>query len=59
MRYSADQLKDFKRQLEKERAVRHEEADKELNNVEFEVESKRHALELRQRQVESVVAEVR
>lgn len=53
----ADQLKDFKRQLEKERAIRHEEADKELNNVEFEVESKRHALELRQRQVESVVAE--
>lgn len=53
----ADQLKEFKRQVEKERAVRHEEADKELNNVEFEVESKRHALELRHRQVESVVAE--
>ncbi|XP_057806152.1 kinetochore protein NUF2 homolog isoform X2 [Salvia miltiorrhiza] len=53
----ADQLKDFKRQLEKEKAARQEEADKEVNNVESEVESKRRALELRQKQVESVVAE--
>lgn len=38
--------------------MRQEEADKEVNNVEFEVESKRRALELREKHVESVVAEV-
>ncbi|KAK4438293.1 Kinetochore protein NUF2 [Sesamum alatum] len=53
----ADQLKEFRRQLEKETALRHEEVTKELNNVKLEVESKRHALEVRHRQVESVVAE--
>lgn len=58
MCYPADQLKEFKRQLEKERAISREEVDKELNNVKLEVESKKHALELRHAQVESVVAEV-
>ncbi|KAL7119542.1 hypothetical protein ACP275_02G069400 [Erythranthe tilingii] len=53
----ADKLKEFKRQLEKERALHHEEGSKELNNVKLEVESKRHALELSQREVESIVAE--
>ncbi|KAI3445639.1 hypothetical protein Pfo_002304 [Paulownia fortunei] len=52
-----DQLKEFKKQLEKERALNHEDVGKELNNVKLEVESKRHALQLRHRQVESVVAE--
>ncbi|KAL2477533.1 Kinetochore protein Nuf2 [Forsythia ovata] len=53
----ADQLKEFKRQLEKESVLWTEDATKELNNVKLEVESKRHALDLRQRHVESVVAE--
>lgn len=54
----ADQLKEFKRQLEKESSLRMEDATKELNNVKLEVESKKHTLDQRQRQVESVVAEV-
>lgn len=45
-------------QLEEEKAMRQEEADKEVNNVKFEVEAKRHELELRQKQVETMVAEV-
>ncbi|KAL0357154.1 UNVERIFIED_CONTAM: Kinetochore protein NUF2 [Sesamum calycinum] len=53
----ADQLKEFRRQLEKETALRHEEVTKELNNVKLEVGSKKQALEVRHRQVESVVAE--
>lgn len=53
-----DQLKDMKRQLEKEREICFAEADKEFNNVKLEVESKKHELELRQREVESVLAEV-
>ncbi|XP_022861143.1 uncharacterized protein LOC111381578 [Olea europaea var. sylvestris] len=53
----ADQLKEFKRQLEKESSLRMEDATKELNNVKLEVESKKHTLDQRQRQVESVVAE--
>ncbi|KAH6831972.1 hypothetical protein C2S53_008248 [Perilla frutescens var. hirtella] len=53
-----DQLKDIKRQLEKERDIRYKEADKEFNNVASEVEAKRRDLELRQREVESVLAEV-
>ncbi|KAG8368780.1 hypothetical protein BUALT_Bualt15G0082300 [Buddleja alternifolia] len=53
----ADQLKEFKRQLEKERSLNREEASKELNNVKLEVESKRRGLETRHRQVESLVAE--
>lgn len=58
MYYPADQLKEFKRQLEKEGALHHEEVSKELNNVKLEVESKRHALEWSQRRAESMVAEV-
>lgn len=53
----ADQLKEYKRQLEKESSLRMEDATKELNNVRLEVESKKHTLDQRQRQVESVVAE--
>ncbi|KAL0384570.1 UNVERIFIED_CONTAM: Kinetochore protein NUF2 [Sesamum radiatum] len=53
----ADQLKEFRRQLEKETALKHEEVTKELNNVKLEVGSKRQALEARHRQVESLVAE--
>lgn len=58
MYYPADQLKEFKRQQEKERALHHEEVSKELNNVILEVESKRHALGWSQRRAESMVAEV-
>lgn len=44
--------------MEKENAMRREEAEKEVDNVKIEVESKRRTLELRNRQLESVVAEV-
>ncbi|KAK6136501.1 hypothetical protein DH2020_029737 [Rehmannia glutinosa] len=57
MQSKADQLREFKKQLEKERALKHEEVDRELNNVKLEVDSKRNELQLRQRQVESLVAE--
>ncbi|KAF8377250.1 hypothetical protein HHK36_030625 [Tetracentron sinense] len=46
-----DQLEESRKALEKERF------DKELNNVKFEVESKRRGLEARQRKVEDVVVE--
>ncbi|XP_075501855.1 kinetochore protein NUF2 homolog isoform X1 [Primulina tabacum] len=52
-----DQSKENKRQLEKERALNHEEVGKELSNVKLEVESNRRDLESRQRQVELMVAE--
>ncbi|KAK6123978.1 hypothetical protein DH2020_042323 [Rehmannia glutinosa] len=54
MQSKADQLREFKKQLEKERALK---VDKELNNVKLEVDSKRNELQSRQRQVESLVAE--
>ncbi|CAK9178167.1 unnamed protein product [Ilex paraguariensis] len=44
----ADQLDDFRKQLEKERNLSWEEATKELNNVKLEVESQRRDLESRQ-----------
>lgn len=48
----------MRKQVEKECALSREEAAKELNNVKSEVESTRCGLELRQRQVEAVIAEV-
>lgn len=57
LRAKVDQSKENKRQLEKERALNHEEVGKELSNVKLEVESNRRALESRQRQVELMVAE--
>ncbi|CAA0841498.1 Unknown protein [Striga hermonthica] len=53
----ADQLKEYKKQLEKERTQTHAEADKELKNVKLEVDSKRNSLQQRQREVELIVSE--
>ncbi|KAK4491248.1 hypothetical protein RD792_001982 [Penstemon davidsonii] len=53
-----DPLKKLKKQLEKETAQHHEEVTREVNNVKLEVESKKHDLQLRQKRVESVLAEV-
>ncbi|KAA8545519.1 hypothetical protein F0562_020303 [Nyssa sinensis] len=54
----ADQLDELKKQLEKERDLKCEEATKELNNVKLELELKRRDLEARQKKIEAVVAEV-
>lgn len=52
-----DQLKEMKRQVEKEKALSHEDATKELNNLKLDVESKRRELEQRHRLVESLVSQ--
>lgn len=52
------QLEDLRRQTEKEREVKCEEAAKELNNVRLEVESMKLDLEQRQKNVEAVLMEV-
>lgn len=52
------QLEDLRRQTEKERDVKCEEAAKELNNVRLEVESMKLDLEQRQKNVEAVLMEV-
>ncbi|GMQ01831.1 hypothetical protein CsSME_00048323 [Camellia sinensis var. sinensis] len=53
-----EQLDEIRKQLEKERDFRCEEATKELNNVKLEVESMRRDLESRQAKIAAVVAEV-
>ncbi|KAG7977680.1 hypothetical protein I3843_05G042200 [Carya illinoinensis] len=53
-----EQLDDLRKQLEKERDLKCEEATKEFNNMKSEVESRRCDLEARQRNVEAVVVEV-
>ncbi|CAL5434484.1 unnamed protein product [Camellia sinensis] len=53
-----EQLDEIRKQLEKERDFRCEEATKELNNVKLEVESMRCDLESRQAKIAAVVAEV-
>lgn len=53
-----EQLDEIRKQLEKERDLRYEEATKELNIVKLEVESKRRDLESRQTKIQAVVAEV-
>lgn len=53
-----EQLDELRKQLEKERDLKCEEAAKEFHNVKLEVESRRHDLEASQRNVESVVLEV-
>uniref|UniRef100_A0A5B7BJZ6 Putative kinetochore protein NUF2 n=1 Tax=Davidia involucrata TaxID=16924 RepID=A0A5B7BJZ6_DAVIN len=53
----ADQLDVLKKQLERERDLKYEEATKELNNVKLELELKRHDLEARPKKIEAVVAE--
>ncbi|KAK4802961.1 hypothetical protein SAY86_001164 [Trapa natans] len=52
-----EHLDELRRSLEKEKDVRCQEADRELNNVKLETESKRHELELRQKKVEAVLEE--
>lgn len=52
-----EQLDEIRKQLEKERDLRYEEATKELNIVKLEVESKRRDLESRQTKIQAVVAE--
>ncbi|KAF7842707.1 kinetochore protein nuf2 [Senna tora] len=49
---------EMRKQLEKERDIKCDEASKYLNGVKSEVESKKHALEDRQKNVEAVLAEV-
>ncbi|XP_050157588.1 kinetochore protein NUF2 homolog [Malus sylvestris] len=51
-------LNELKKQLERERDLKFEEASKDLNNVELEVESRRRDLETRQKAVEAAVEEV-
>lgn len=57
MQGKVDHLEEMKRKVEKECAHAREEAMKELNQVKFEVESFRRGLQLRQKQVETVIAE--
>lgn len=56
--FSVEQWDELRKQLEKERDFKCEEAAKELNNVKLAVESRRHELEARQRKVEAQAAEV-
>lgn len=51
-------MNELKKQMEKERDIKCQEARKEFNNVKLEVESRRHDLEARQKNVEAVVSEV-
>lgn len=53
----ADQLEELRKQLKKERDLSCEEAAKEMNFFNLEMESKRHGLEARQKEVEGVLAE--
>lgn len=53
-----DQLNELKKQIEKERDFKCQEATKEFDNVKLEVESRRCDLEARQKNVEAVVSEV-
>ena len=53
-----EQLDELRKQLEKERNFKCEEAAKELNNVKMAMESRRRELEARQRKVEAEAAEV-
>ncbi|KAH7543627.1 kinetochore protein NUF2 homolog [Ziziphus jujuba] len=49
---------ELKRQLDKEKDIKCEEATREFNNVKLEVESRRRELEAMQKNVEAMVAEV-
>lgn len=51
-------MDELRRTLEKEKDIKCQEADRELNNVKLESESRRDELELRQRKVEAVLEEV-
>ena len=51
-------MEELRKQLEKECTVMREEATQHLNSNRSEVESKKRAMETRQRSVEAVLAEV-
>lgn len=53
-----EQAVDLKNALEKERDLKQAEAIKELNKVKLQIESKLHDLEVRERNVEAMVAKV-
>ncbi|KAK6945603.1 Kinetochore protein Nuf2, N-terminal [Dillenia turbinata] len=54
----AEQLDESKRQLEREKEIKYEEARKELNNMELEMKARKCDLEARHRKVEATIAEV-
>ena len=56
--YAVEESEETKKQLEKERDFRCEEAFKKFNQVKMEVESQRRDLEARQKNVEAVVSKV-
>ncbi|CAN1169564.1 Kinetochore protein NUF2 homolog [Linum perenne] len=56
--FSAQQLAELRKQLEKERETKLEDANKELRSKQQEVESKKRDLEARQRKVVAVLGEV-
>ncbi|CAL1385526.1 unnamed protein product [Linum trigynum] len=56
-RGKAQQLAELRWQLEKERQMKFEDADKVLHSKKLEVESRKHELEERQRKVEAVLGE--
>ncbi|CAL1352631.1 unnamed protein product [Linum trigynum] len=56
-RGKAQQLAELRKQLEKERKMKFEDADKELHSKKLEVESRKRDLEERQRKVEAVLGE--
>lgn len=53
-----EQAVDLKNALEKERDLKQAEEIKELNKVKLQIESKLHDLEVRERNVEAMVAKV-
>lgn len=55
---SGEQWEELKRNSEKEKEGKCEEATKEVNREKVEVESRRQGLEARQKKVEAVVADV-
>lgn len=56
--FTVDHWNELKRQLDRERDIKCEEATREFNNVKLDVESRRCDLEAMQKNVEAVVAEV-
>jgi kinetochore protein Nuf2 len=55
---SVEHMEGLKKQLEKECSTMTEEGTKYLSSKKLEVESKRHAIETRQRNVEAVLSKV-
>lgn len=55
---SGEHMEELRKQLEKECSIMWEEATKHLSSKKSEVESKRYAIETRQRNVEAVLSKV-